>query len=557
MDVLSSPGNASGATPDRILHAGPAKLPSCGGCPLERSGPFVPGEGSGASGMLLLGEAPGEQEVKLARPFVGPAGAQLDHLLRLAGLERPSLRLTNAVHSRPPKNELSGTAYEAEVIARCGGFLDHEVSVFRPRVIVALGNIPLKAARARHEDPVSITRARGFILDSRWMDPATGRPIPLVPTFHPSFLLPRRGEQSSSKWTGAVVLDLRKAARIAREGWERKPVSYLLDPPPAVASAFASEVEAAFATGRASALAFDIETVASGKLSEEERLILEDQVITRISFAAEPRRAITLPWQAPWMGVIERLLRSGVPKVGWNCFAANTSVWMADGSWRAIKQVAPGDMVRTLDACGHLTERRVVRRIVNPGRGQWVRVTVEGAWQRGAKRWHAEGVVCTPDHRWLTPQGWVEASALVPGTQVYLPRPGTPAVLHGEVISVEPCVPRGKDQREFCLEVEDTHLFFTRGGAVSNCHKFDVPVLERHGVRPLGEIFDGMLAWKVLQPSLPAGLEPTSSFYCDWLRPWKHESSSAPQRYSCMDADATVTNWIGIRRDLEANVVAA
>ena len=411
MDLPSSPVSAPdfpGETrPLASVHGGPAKLPSCGGCPLERSGPFVPGEGSGASGMLLLGEAPGEQEVKLARPFVGPAGAQLDHLLRLAGLERPSLRLTNAVHSRPPKNELSGTAYEAEVIARCGGFLDHEISVFRPRVIVALGNIPLKAARARHEDPVSITRARGFILDSRWMDPATGRPIPLVPTFHPSFLLPRRGEQSSSKWTGAVVLDLRKAARIAREGWERKPVSYLLDPPPAVASAFASEVEAAFATGRASVLAFDIETVASGKLSEEERLILEDQVITRISFAAEPRRAITLPWQAPWMGVIERLLRSAVPKVGWNN------------------------------------------------------------------------------------------------------------------------------------------------------HKFDVPVLERHGVSPLGEIFDGMLAWKVLQPSLPAGLEPTSSFYCDWLRPWKHESGSAPQRYSCMDADATVTNWIGIRRDLEANVVAA
>lgn len=110
---------------------------------------LVHGEGRIGARVMLIGEAPGEQETLLGRPFVGKAGKNLDEFLDLAGIERSELYVSNTVKFRPTKVSAAGRTVNRpptrEEIALFLPWLKREIAMVNPECVVTLGNVPLKA----------------------------------------------------------------------------------------------------------------------------------------------------------------------------------------------------------------------------------------------------------------------------------------------------------------------------------------------------------------------------------------------------------------------------
>ena len=110
---------------------------------------LVHGEGEIGARVMLVGEAPGEQETLMGRPFVGKAGKNLDEFLELAGLERSQLYVTNAVKFRPTKRSAAGRTVNRpptrEEVSLFLPWLRREIELVAPEVIGTLGNVPLRA----------------------------------------------------------------------------------------------------------------------------------------------------------------------------------------------------------------------------------------------------------------------------------------------------------------------------------------------------------------------------------------------------------------------------
>jgi DNA polymerase len=133
----------------------------------------VPGEGPAEAKIMFIGEAPGFNEDRQGRPFVGAAGKFLEELLALAGLRRTDVFIANVVKHRPPNNRDP----EPEEIAACAGYLERQIAAINPRVIVTLGRFSM----AKWFPGERITRIHG---QPRWFD---GRLI--VPMMHPAAAL--------------------------------------------------------------------------------------------------------------------------------------------------------------------------------------------------------------------------------------------------------------------------------------------------------------------------------------------------------------------------------
>jgi uracil-DNA glycosylase len=97
------------------------------------------GEGNPRASVMLVGEAPGEKEAKSGRPFVGAAGKVLNELLELTGLERGDIYITNIVKDRPPENQNP----TSKAIQMYGPYLQRQIDIVRPKVIVPLGRFAL------------------------------------------------------------------------------------------------------------------------------------------------------------------------------------------------------------------------------------------------------------------------------------------------------------------------------------------------------------------------------------------------------------------------------
>lgn len=155
----------------------------CTRCPLYRDATQgVAGEGGTPAALMLVGEQPGDQEDRAGRPFVGPAGQILDKALTDAGVDRARVFVTNAV--KHFKNEPRGKRRlhrrpNTHEIDRCRWWLDHEIAIVRPKVIVALG---ATAARSVLGRPVSVGRER----DAIHILPDGTK---LMITLHPSYVL--------------------------------------------------------------------------------------------------------------------------------------------------------------------------------------------------------------------------------------------------------------------------------------------------------------------------------------------------------------------------------
>lgn len=129
------------------------------------------GEGHPTAAAMFVGEAPGAEEDRLGRPFVGPAGKLLDRLLAYAEFSRAEVYITNVVKCRPPGNRLP-TPQEAAV---CRAYLLDQIRLIGPRIIVCLGAL---ATQALVDPQARITRVRG-----QWFQRNGMR---ILPTFHPA-----------------------------------------------------------------------------------------------------------------------------------------------------------------------------------------------------------------------------------------------------------------------------------------------------------------------------------------------------------------------------------
>lgn len=285
-----------------------SKPDSCKQCPLWGNGMgFGFPEQGGSNGVGVVVEALGGEEVNQGTVLVGAAGHQFNHVLKRGGFKREDFAfIDNVIHCRPPQNKLAGMWYEQKAIKECAHFLDDVIEQTQPKAIIAMGGIPLK----RMAGQTGITRNRGFIFEGL-------HDIPVVGTFHPSYLLPRKGEKSSAKYTWVVIMDIRKALRVAKGQRFTYPQHYLQDPSVDVAKQFVGEYDR---TDTSTILAWDLETLYKMAAKNEQKLKLESsQPVTRISFAFRPGYAMTLPWQEPYLTeIILPLLRVNRPKVGWN-----------------------------------------------------------------------------------------------------------------------------------------------------------------------------------------------------------------------------------------------
>jgi uracil-DNA glycosylase len=163
----------------------------CTRCALARTRRSVVfGEGREDADVLVVGEAPGEDEDRQGRPFVGRAGRMLDLLLLSAGFERDEVYICNVLKCRPPRNRDP----LPEEVAACAPYLAGQVALVRPRVVLAFGAF---AARTLLGTDASIGRLRGREHDYQG--------VPLVATYHPAACL------RHPAWVRAVWEDLQRA----------------------------------------------------------------------------------------------------------------------------------------------------------------------------------------------------------------------------------------------------------------------------------------------------------------------------------------------------------
>ena len=152
-----------------------------------RENALVFGEGPQKPKLMLIGEAPGEQETLQGRPFVGKAGQNLDHFLALAGLRREEIYISNAVKLRPTKTgktgRLSNRPPTKDEIALFRPWLLREIAEVAPQMIATLGNVPLRAVTGRS---LTIGEVHGQVIDAG----ETG--LPLFALYHPASLIYNR-----------------------------------------------------------------------------------------------------------------------------------------------------------------------------------------------------------------------------------------------------------------------------------------------------------------------------------------------------------------------------
>jgi len=145
-------------------------------------------DGNPESRVMLIGEAPGAEEDRQGKPFVGAAGHLLDRMLAAIGLDRDHAYITNVFFWRPPGNR-TPTPQE---IALCQPFVRRHVELVRPKAILALGGV---SAKALFETEQGITRLRG-----QWKDITFGEvTVPVLASFHPAYLL-RQPAQKRLSW---------------------------------------------------------------------------------------------------------------------------------------------------------------------------------------------------------------------------------------------------------------------------------------------------------------------------------------------------------------------
>lgn len=202
---------AERARRERLLGRTAAVAAACRKCQIgyqRRNNVY--GEGDPCARLMLIGEGPGETEDLLGRPFVGRAGELLEKMIGAIGLSREDVYICNTVKCRPTIKDgekLRNRAPEPQEMENCRGYLDEQIDIIRPAVILTLG---APAAKSFLGGDFQISKMRG-----RWFVGPQG--IPLLPTFHPAYVL-RQGGMSLNETKRLVWTDLKAVRAKLEEG---------------------------------------------------------------------------------------------------------------------------------------------------------------------------------------------------------------------------------------------------------------------------------------------------------------------------------------------------
>ena len=190
MRTAASPGPAVEPCPWDSLDQVAQAVAACTKCALHATRTrTVPGEGAARARLMFVGEAPGADEDRLGRPFVGAAGQLLDKMIVAMGFAREEVFIANTLKCRPPGNRDP----QEEELAACLPYLRAQIALIRPEAICSLGR---HATHALLERTDALGALRGRFFDYRG--------TPLLPTYHPSYLLRTPGDKN------AAWLDLKK-----------------------------------------------------------------------------------------------------------------------------------------------------------------------------------------------------------------------------------------------------------------------------------------------------------------------------------------------------------
>jgi uracil-DNA glycosylase family 4 len=267
--------------------------PYCGDCPHRDLGVrFIEPDGSGTSGILLVGDSPWTDEIAAGRNFSGAAGRVLDRQLDLVQIARRDVMVANTIWCKPtrlnwmdhPERYKDANA----AIEHCRPNLDDHIERTRPKVIVPMGNVALR----RICGVSNIESQAGYVLPTPYG-------VPAIPTYHPSFVM--RGKQ---KLNAAVLFHLDRARSIADGTFQATHYELHLDPPAAVVRDYLHSLG-----GRIPVLVVDIETPESATIDEEE---IEERgaswQIIRAGFSVKQGTAVSFPWQEPYIEILQEAI---------------------------------------------------------------------------------------------------------------------------------------------------------------------------------------------------------------------------------------------------------
>ena len=273
---------------------------------------YVPADGSGENGVLVVLEAAGAEEAKAGVPTIGRAGHFLWSQLARVGIEREGFRIHNVLSCQPgPKNLLAKQPYEQEVIAHCAPLLDATISDMHKRcadngkqfVILAVGRIAFKRILDLNEKSPILHES--YINYPFWSEKYQAW---VLSTHHPSYLM-----RGNNHLLPVLQFAFRRALEIAENGFAYHTPIYMKDPDPAIFVQWVKD----FQRSAPQYLACDIETPHKQGQDEEKvsREDDDDYTILRCSFAYRPHEAVSVPWRAEYLPMLEELFASSCDKV--------------------------------------------------------------------------------------------------------------------------------------------------------------------------------------------------------------------------------------------------
>ena len=166
---------------------------NCTKCELHKTrNKTVFGDGNTSAKILFIGEAPGREEDKEGKPFVGRAGRLLTEVLDSVGLSRKNIYITNTVKCRPPSNRNPSD----EEVEYCADYLEKQIEEINPKIIVLLGRIAADRI-IKNENSMSELRKKTFFLESK--------NIPTIVFYHPAYLL-RNPKEKRKVWEDLMYL---------------------------------------------------------------------------------------------------------------------------------------------------------------------------------------------------------------------------------------------------------------------------------------------------------------------------------------------------------------
>lgn len=178
-----------------------AALASFEGCALKQTAKnTVFSDGVPEADIMIVGEAPGQEEDRLGKPFVGKSGQLLDLMLASIGLSRKeNLYIANIIAWRPPGNR----APSVEEVALCRPFIEHQIRLAQPKILLLVGG---SSAKSLLNTALGITRLRGKWHDYQASESQDNEPIiPALPLLHPAYIL-RKPEAKADMWADLCTL---------------------------------------------------------------------------------------------------------------------------------------------------------------------------------------------------------------------------------------------------------------------------------------------------------------------------------------------------------------